>query len=714
MKRVKTPTVIQMEAVECGAACLAIILEYFGRHVPLAQLRLDCGVSRDGSNALNMIKAAAGYGLSGKGFRKTADELRSIQVPFVVLWEGNHFLVVEGFSKDKVFLNDPALGPRTVTHEEFAQSYFDIALVFEKTKDFKKGGLAEPLWLGIYKRVKNVRMALFYIFLAGVCLLLPGLALPAFIRIFVDNVLVQYSSGPASLLMGGILLMAALGGLLIWLQSYFLSRLKSRLDIQFSSHFLWHLLRLPVSFYTQRYAGEIAFRTTLNEKVASQLTGGLATTFIDLLLIIFYGIVMLSYDLFLGGIAFLAALVNSVVFYWIQKSRTDSYARLQQETGKWLSSALGALQQMETIKATGLESDFFARFGGFYAKTINAEQEISKKDAFLSVVPTATQAFALAIVLIFGSLKVMDGKLSFGMLISIQTLLLAFLTPITRFVNFGQTLQQIKTDLGRLDDVLKYKIDPVYSYSRENEGEANKLEGTVEFRNVTFGYSRLAEPLLKNFSFKIKPGQRLALVGPSGSGKSTIAKLASGLFLPWEGEILFDGKSLKEIPASTFYQSFGYVDQQIFLFSGTVKNNITLWNRAVSEDIVIQAAMDAGIHEEIMLRPSGYENVLLEHGRNLSGGQRQRLEIARALLYSPSVLIMDEATSALDSETEKTISENIQRRGCSAIIVAHRLSTIRDCDEIIVLDKGEVVQRGAHDELIRHPGLYLDLMESST
>lgn len=711
--RKKTPTVIQMEAVECGAACLAIILGYHGLYVPLAQLRLDCGVSRDGSNALNIIKAARSYGLNAEGYRKSIEELRTIRSPCIILWRFNHFMVVEGFGKKKVYVNDPASGPRTLTYEEFEEGYKEIALTFTPSDSFQKGGKPLRLTPEIFERLTGVRHALFYLFLAGVCLLLPGLALPAFARIFVDRVLVTQSLSWAGLLLISILIVAVIGGTLIGLQNYFLNRLNSRLAIQFSSRFLWHILRLPISFYTQRFPGEIAYRTTLNNQVAQQMTGTLATTCIDLLLIIFYGVVMLQYDLAIGSIGFCAVLINIGVFFWIQRSRRDAYARLQQEQGKWIGGSLGALQQIETIKATGLESDIFARFAGYYTNNLNAQQEISKKDAVLATVPVLLQSLSMAAVLAIGSYRLLEGTLTFGMLIALQTLMISFLTPIARFVNFGQTMQNIRANIGRLNDVLKNPIDPLYDKrSRYPEGLDGKLDGYLEFREVTFGYSRLAPPLIEKLSFRIKPGQRLALVGPSGCGKSTIAKLTAGLFEPWSGEILYDGKPLPEIPPDLFYHSFGHVDQEIALFSGTIRENLTLWNPAVTEEMIIHAAEDAAIHEEILLRDGGYENVLQERGKNLSGGQRQRLEIARALLYSPSLLVMDEATSALDSESEKAISDRIRRRGCSAVMIAHRLSTIQDCDEIIVLELGQVVQRGTHFQLKEQAGIYRQLIES--
>ena len=711
--RKKTPTVIQMEAVECGAACLGIILGYYGRFVPLAKLRLDCGVSRDGSNALNMIKAAKRYGLEARGFKIEVSDLYLLDSPAVILWEYNHYVVIEGFGKTHVFINDPAVGPRTITYEELEDGYSGILLTFTPGEGFERGGRPLSLTKELFERLKKVQLPLFYLVLAGLCLLLPGLALPAFSRIFVDRILLSHTFEWKWIFLIGILLVAAVGGLLIWLQNYFLNRLNGRLGIQFASQFVWHILRLPISFFTQRFPGEIAYRSTLNNIVAQQMTGTLATTCINFFLILFYGIVMLRYDLLIGGIGFAAALFNIGIFLWIQRSRSDAYARSQQEMGKWIGNGIGALQQMETIKAIGIEGDAFSRYAGYYTKNINAQQEISKKDTILGTAPVLLQAVSITAVLAIGSLRVMEGKLTFGMLIALQTLMVSFLTPIAQFVNFGQTMQNIKADIGRLNDVMKNKIDPLYQERASLSSTISlKLEGYLEFRNVTFGYSALAPPLIEKLSFIIKPGRRLALVGPSGCGKSTIAKLSAGLFRPWEGEILYDGKQLNEVPPDVFYHSIGHVDQEIFLFSGTIRENITLWNNAVTEKMVVRAAEESAIHDEIMQRENGYENTLLEGGKNLSGGQRQRLEIARALLYSPTILLMDEATSALDSETEKEISDKIRRKGCSVMMIAHRLSTIQDCDEILVLELGKVVQRGTHQELKSQPGLYRQLIES--
>ncbi|MBS0650920.1 MAG: NHLP family bacteriocin export ABC transporter peptidase/permease/ATPase subunit [Verrucomicrobia bacterium] len=711
--RKKTPTVIQMEAVECGAASLGIILGYWGRFLPLEQLREDCAVSRDGSNAFNVIKAAKKYGLEAKGFQKTAAEIEEIGSPCIVLWEFNHFLVVEGIGKDKVFLNDPAVGPLSVTHQEFEEGYSGIVLTFNPTEEFQTGGAPLSLWQEFHARLKHVSSSLVYLFIAGLCLIVPGLFLAAFLRIFLDYIAAFNMQSAGSIFLLSIGSIILIGGLLMWLQRHILMRLNGRLSIEFSGKFLWHLLRLPVMFYTQRYPGEVAYRTNLNNTVATQMTGPIATTSIDLLLIFFYGLAMLMYDWTIGLIGWGALLANLGVFLWIQRLRADAYTRLQQEYGKWIGSSLGALQNIETIKATGMEADFFARYAGYYAKNQSAYQEIGKRDAVLGTIPVLLQGLSLAAVLSIGSLRILSGTMTFGQLMALQALMISFLLPISRFINFGQMMQTAKTDVNRLNDTMRSQIDPIYFSRKENaQKDGFKLKGCLEFKNVTFGYDRSKDPLLDALSFKIEPGKRLALVGPSGCGKSTIAKLAVGLYQPWSGEITVDGRPLTEISVEEFTHSISHVDQEIFLFSGTIRENLSLWNQTVTDEMLIEAAKDAGIHDEILLRENGYHSLLMERGRNLSGGQKQRLEIARALLYRPSLLVMDEATSALDSEREKMVSDRIRKRGCSVLSIAHRLSTIQDCDEILVLQKGKVVQRGTHEALKQEPGIYKGLIES--
>lgn len=710
--RVKTPTVIQMENVECGAACLSILLGYHGKFVPLEELRMECGVSRDGSNALYLIQAAKKYNLEGRGERRGLKELYALDKPAILFWDYNHFVVLEGFGKETVFLNDPAFGPRTVTYEELDEFYTGIVLLFDVRPEFKKGGKPPSITEDIKERLKDVKGPLLYLLIAGICLLIPGLSVPVFTRIFIDNILVSNVLPWKSEFLMAMTLAMVLGGVLTWMQQYFLNRLNAKLAIKFSSDFLWHILRLPVSFYYQRFPAEIANRVGQNNLVAQMMTGALATTSIQLLLVIFYGAVMFMYDFMIAFIGILAGVGSLIVMGLIQRSRTDTYARLQKEQSILWANSVGVIQQIETVKATGTESDAFAAYAGFDTNKINSLQEISRKDAILTTSPIFFQGIATAALLGLGGWRTMEGSLSIGTLMALQMLLLSFLAPVVQFVNFGQTLQFLKVELLRLNDVLKNPVDRIYSRKKSEKVESVKLEGYLEFKDVTFGYSPMAPPLIEKLNIKIKPGERVALVGPSGCGKSTISKLSTGLLEPWEGEILYDGKPYLNHPREIMQRSLTSVDQEIFLFSGSIRDNITLWDATATDDHVIKAAQDACIHDDILERPEGYETELIEGGRNLSGGQRQRLEIARALLVRPTIVIMDEATSALDSNTEKLVMNHIRKRGCSAIMVAHRLSTIQDCDEIIVLDQGKVVDRGTHEELKSREGIYRELIQS--
>lgn len=708
-KRIHTPTVIQMEKVECGAAALGIVLGYFGKYVPLEELRLECGVSRDGSKAIDIIEAAKKYGLVAQAAKKTANELFDIDLPAILFWEFNHFLVLEGFKRKRVYLNDPATGPRSVTYEMFEESYTGILISFQKGENFKKSGSPPSLIGLLYNRLKEIPHPMTFIFLAGICLLLPGFALPAMLAIFINMYFVQNSLSWSFEFLGAVLFTALFSGLLTWLQLYFLNRLKNTLSMRFSSDFLWHLLKLPMNFYTQRYSGEIAFRTRLNDTVADVLTNSLITATIQFLLIVFYGALMFFYNYAIAWIAVIFGLINMIVMYRIFKSRSNAYACLQQDLAKSIGESIGALLNIETIKSKGIESDFFSRWAGYYSRNLNSHQEIEKKDITLIVLPIFFQSIALAALLGIGSLRIIDGTLSIGMLMGFQVLQTNFFLPINRFVSMGTLIQNMKRDLLRLDDVMKNEIDPIYKVQPTQK--IKKLNGSLEFRDVSFQYSSRTQLVIKNLSFLIKPRQRLALVGPTGSGKSSIAKLATGLFRPTSGQILYDGTPLDEIPIEVLRNSIASVDQEIFLFAGTIRENMTFWNNEVPDEALITAARDACIHEEISMRDRGYDSILIEEGRNLSGGQRQRIEIARALLYNPSLLILDEATSALDSKTEKLISDKIVQRGSSALMIAHRLSTIQDCDEIIVLDKGVAIQRGKHRELKAVEGMYKQLVE---
>lgn len=714
-KRVKTPTLLQMEAVECGAAALGIVLAYYGKIVPLEELRIACGVSRNGSRANNILTAARSFDLEAKGYKRSPEKIKDEPLPTIVFWNFNHFLVVEGFKKDKVYLNDPATGPRVVAYEEFDESFTGITLALKPGPHFKKGGQRPSLIRGLQKRLVGSGIALNYILIASLCLTLLGLTIPSFTRIFVDRFLVQ---GFTSWVLPLLLIMAATAlilGAFTWLQQYHLLRLETKLAVTTSAQFVWHVLRLPIDFFNQRRAADISIRVAINDNIAQLLSGELATNALNIILIIFYLLVMIQYDLVLTGVGILMALLNMLSLRLVSRRRVDANQRLATEQGKLLSTALNGLQMIETIKATGSEPDFFARWAGYQAKTLNAEQELGRATELLTAIPPMLLTVNTAVILTVGGLRVIAGELTIGELVAFQSLVLAFLLPVNWLVNLGGRLQQTSADMARLDDVLRYPLDNdarQAMMSDESSVVPQKLTGHIEIRNLTFGYNRLDPPLIKDFNLTLKPGSRIALVGGSGSGKSTIAKLVAGIYEPWEGEILFDGQPRSEISRTQLKNSLAMVDQDIYLLEGTIRDNITMWDNTIPQTNVIQAAKDAAIHEEIAARIGGYDDTVSEGGTNFSGGQRQRLEIARALANNPTILIMDEATSALDPITEKLIDDSLRRRGCTCLIVAHRLSTIRDCEEIIVMENGMSVQRGAHNKMIRMDGPYAHLIKT--
>jgi NHLM bacteriocin system ABC transporter peptidase/ATP-binding protein len=714
-RRVRTPTILQMEVVECGAAALAIVLAHYGRIVALEEVRTACGVSRDGSKASNMVRAAAAYGLEARAFSMEADELRLLPLPCVVFWQFNHFLVVEGFGRGVVYLNDPATGPRTVRDQEFDEAFTGVVLTFVPGPAFKRGGHKRSLIRALRRRLAGSEMALVYVALVGVALVIPGLVIPTFARVFVDEILVGGRRDWLGPLLLGLGLTAALRAGLVWLQRTYLMRLQAKLAVRTCSSFFWHVLRLPVEFFTQRYGGEIGSRVGINDSVAHLLSGELAGHIIDLLLVVFFAVLMFQYDVGLTLVGVGMALLNVLALRWFSRGRVDRSQRLQQEEGKLTGITMNGLQMIETIKATAREPDFFVRWSGQQSKVVNIRQRLALYDQYLDAVPRLLSATTAAIVLVVGGNLVMDGSMTIGMLVAFQSLMASFSGPFDSLVNLGATLQHVEGAMNRLDDVLWHRQAPHLGAPSEPSPPAGypvKLSGRLEVRDVTFGYSRLDPPLIEGFSLSIKPGQRVALVGASGSGKSTLARLVSGLYEPWSGEVLFDGQPRHTYPSQILTNSLALVDQDIFLFEGTVSDNLTLWEDEIPEHEVVQAAKDACIHEDVVIRPGGYDSRVLEGGANFSGGQRQRLEIARALVGGPTLLVLDEATSALDPLTEQQIDENLRRRGCTCLIVAHRLSTIRDADEIIVLERGRIVQRGAHEALMSVEGPYADLIRS--
>ena len=714
-QRVKTPTVLQMEAVECGAASLGMILAYYGLFLPLERLRLECGVSRDGSKASNMMKAARRLGLEGSGFRDSAEGLRERELPLIIHWNFNHFLVLEGFKDDLVYLNDPGSGHRTVSWAEFAVSFTGIALRLKPGPAFQKGGSPPGIIPVLTRRLRGQERSLLFALMTGAGLIVPGLAIPVFSQVFLDDIL---SLKHADWLFNLVLAMgiaAVLQGALTWLRSWCLTRWQGALTIGESSRFFWHLLRLPMEFFQQRYGGEVASRVQFNEAVASVLTARAAPAVLDVLVALFYLSLLFQYNVSLTLIGIVFSLINVGILYLMFRWMTEQQMKIQQDAAKAYGTAIAGIQTIETLKATGNEGDLFNKWAGYQSKMLATQQKIELFSQTLMLAPAFLAGLNTAVIMAVGGFQIMDGLMTAGIFVAFQNLMGKFQEPLTNLLNLSQALQTTQMQMQRLDDVSRYQVDQV-NYPAEPPPDIGqtKLSGRVELRQVTFGYSRLEAPLIEDFNLTIEPGRWVALIGGSGSGKSTVAKLVCGLYQPWSGEVIFDRLSRRHIPREIIVNSVAAVDQEIILFAGTVAENISLFDTTLARSEIARAAKDAAIHGDITALQDGYDAKMEEGGRNFSGGQRQRLEIARALAGKPSVLVLDEATSALDPLTEQEVIHNIRRRGCACLVIAHRLSTIRDCDEIIVMEGGKVVQRGKHEEMMATDGPYRQLVAHDT
>lgn len=712
-KIAKVPVVMQMEALECGAASLCMVLAYFGKWLPLEQVRLDCGISRDGSSAKNVLKAARSYGLEASGYRMEPAALRDIDFPVIIHWNFNHFVVLNGFKKDKAILNDPGRGTVEVTIEEFDKAFTGVVLKFQKTDSFVAEGKPKSVWGFAKKRLKGTLIPFVFVIATGILTAGIGMIMPVFSKVFMDNILSGKNPDWLMPFIAAMGLVLVLQFLIAFIEAIYLLKIQGRLAVTANAMFMWHVLRLPVEFFSQRFAGDIVSRQASNERIAYTLIARLAPVFLNICMLLFYLIVMLNYNVLLSVIGISAALLNILILRWVSKKRVNMSMVMQRDAGKLSGTTMAGIEMIESIKASGAENGFFERWAGYHGKQNNAQVAFTKFNQYMGVVPTLLQQFANTAVLMIGVYLILDGKFTIGTLMAFQGFLTAFLSPVNQLVEVGQAFQEMRSSMERVEDVMNYKPDVEDSLGEEKEPldrYYEKLSGRIELKEITFGYNRLSPPLIENFSMSLKPGSRVALIGGSGSGKSTLAKLISGLYKPWSGEILFDGYRKEEINRGIFTGSLAVVDQDIVLFEDPIIDNITMWDKSTPQTAVIAAAKSAQLHEDIMQREDGYDHIIIEGGKNFSGGQRQRFEIARALAQEPSIMILDEGTSALDTNTELAIMQAIKDSGITCIIVAHRLSTIRDCDEIIVLDKGKVVERGTHEAMIKANGLYTRLI----
>ena len=712
--KAKVPVVMQMEALECGAASLAMVMAYYGKWVPLEQVRLDCGVSRDGSNAKNILVAARSYGFEAQGYRCELDSIRSsMSYPCIIHWNFNHFVVLDGFKGNYAYINDPARGEVKVTMEDFDASFTGICLAIQPGKDFVPGGKPKSMLQFVRSRLKGAGIAVAFVLLSTVIGYLFSVINPVFTGFFMDRLLTGENRELLIPFLGLLALMGAAQVASAWIQAVYSLKINGKMAIVGSSTYMWKVLRMPMEFFSQRMAGDILQRQGTNASIASVLVNTFTPLLLNTIMMIFYLVVMLRYSVMLTMVGVITIMLNLLVSQIISAKRVNITRVQMRDAGKLASATVSGIQMVETIKASGAENGYFQKWAGYQASVNTQNVKYMHINYYLGMIPSLLSSFATAAVMVLGVWLTMQGRFSLGSIMIFQGFLSSFMAPAMTLISAGQTIQEMRTEMERVEDVMQYPTDPNYSDEPlKEDADYSKLSGAVELKDVTFGYSRLGKPLIQNFSMSMKPGSRVAFVGTSGCGKSTLSKLISGLYQPWSGEILYDGKHISEIDRSVFTGSLAVVDQDITLFEDTIANNIKMWDDSIEDFEMILAARDAQIYDDIMARDGGFEGRLTEGGKDLSGGQRQRLEIARVLAQDPSIIIMDEATSALDAKTEYELVKAVKDRGITCIVIAHRLSTIRDCDEIIVLDKGVVVERGTHEQLYAKGGYYTELIAS--
>ena len=705
-----TPIIMQLEALECGAASLAMVMAYYGRWVPLEQVRVDCGVSRNGSNAKNILAAARRYGFKTKGYAFNVHGLREKgKFPAIIHWTGGHFVVLTGFRGNKAYINDPAKGVMKVDMETFEKNFTGIYLEIVPGENFVPGGKRKPILAFAKKRLKGAAPLIVFFSIVTILLYVFSVINPITSQVFVDFLL---GGQNPDWLLPFIYIVAGIGLLQVAvtaIQSIYTYKVSGKLDLIGSATYMWRLLRLPIVFFSQRMVGDLQNRQSENASIAETLVNVVAPLAFNVIMIVIYLVIMIAKSWILTLIGVATVVLNAFLSRYISKVRVNISRVQARDTAMLAAMTAKGIEMAETIKSNGAENAYFERWSEAHENAVAGKIKIAKTNQTLGILPSFVVMIANYSVLILGVYYTIQGQFTVGSILAFQGLLSAFMSPAMTMINGGQTLQEMRTQMERVDDVLEYPLDENVTRKIETE-EFSKVKGNLVLKNLTFGYSRLDRPVLEDFSLEIKQGQKVAIVGSTGSGKSTLSKLISGLYSPWSGEIVFDGKKIEEIDHEIFASSIAVVDQEITLFEDTINNNLKMWDESIEDYEVIMACNDAQIHQQIMARQGGYNAPVLEGGRNFSGGERQRLEIARSLALDPSIIILDEATSALDAKTEHEVVKAIQARGITTIVIAHRLSTIRDADLIVVLEKGQIVESGNHEQLMKRKGSYYELV----
>lgn len=724
---VVTPTIIQMDAVECGAACLVSVLGFHGRHIAIEEARRVCGVSRDGSSALQLTAAAATYGVSCEGYAVESAELCDLQVPGILYWGFDHFVVLEGWSRGQWRIMDPAVGKRWISAAEFDEKFTGVVLELKPTAEFRRGGRTRGVREAVLDRMRGSWRVVAATAACGVLLAIPAFALPALGAVYVDRVLLEGAHGwllPMILLSVAAMLVSAV---LAYVQQQMLAKLEQRLAITGAARFVDHLLRLPVDFYSHRYTGDIVQRLDSVELLAGVFASKIAPALVGLVTSTLFIAALFAIDKHLALISI--GVIAIVLLIVLRSGRVlmDRTRTLEKDIGLGAGALSSGLSAIETVKSSGRENDLFARIADANARTATSEQALEGLTTTLTAAPEfLVSVLVSAIVLAFGGWQVMQGHITIGSLLAFQAILVVSMGPVLELASLGQEIQSLHATMARIDDVLRHPRDPLalpfesvasdavaasHTSSAPLPHSTTVLSAdTLEFKDLVFGYSEAADPLIEGFTLRVAPGRRVALVGVTGSGKSTVAKLAAGLYQPWAGEVLLGGRPLASIPRHERATVVAVVGQAPVLFAASLRDNLSMWDPLIPDEWMREATDDAGLAGFIDAR-GGLGMLIAEGGINLSGGEAQRVEIARALSRRPSILILDEATSSLDATTESQIDRAIRRRGCACLVIAHRLSTIRDADEIVVLDHGAIVERGSHEELMALNGAYVAFVQ---